>query len=180
MLAAIVLGMGLPTTAAYIMLATAVVPALVEMGVPLLTAHMFVFFYGCVAAITPPVALASYVAAAIAQADMNRVGWTAFRFGLVAYALPIAFFFGPALLAVGTPWAVGWSVLTGSGGVFLLSAALVGYFRGPLNGRLRAAVALAGCLCLADGLLTDLLGAALIALLLLYGRVRDLRLEPTP
>ncbi|MGI9537496.1 MAG: TRAP transporter permease, partial [Desulfocapsaceae bacterium] len=88
MFTAIILGMGLPTTAAYLILATVVAPSLVELGVPLLTAHMFVFFYGCVSTITPPVALASYVAAGIADADINKVGWTAFFYGITSYILP--------------------------------------------------------------------------------------------
>ncbi|MEP4291711.1 MAG: TRAP transporter fused permease subunit, partial [Rhizobiaceae bacterium] len=88
MMTAIILGMGLPTTAAYLVLATVVAPALAKMGVPLLTAHLFVFFYGCVSTITPPVALASYVAAGIANADINRVGWTAFGYGITCYILP--------------------------------------------------------------------------------------------
>jgi TRAP transporter 4TM/12TM fusion protein len=98
MLVAIVLGMGLPTTAAYLILATVVAPSLAELGVSPLTAHMFVFFYGCVSTITPPVALASYVAAGIANADISKVGWTAFAYGITCYLLPFMFFFGPALL----------------------------------------------------------------------------------
>ncbi|MCQ4735774.1 TRAP transporter large permease subunit, partial [Anaerotruncus colihominis] len=74
MLTSIVLGMGLPTTAAYLVLASVVVPALVNMSSPLIAAHMFVFIFGCISTITPPVALASYVAAGIANADLNRVG----------------------------------------------------------------------------------------------------------
>ena len=102
MLTAIVLGMGLPTTAAYLILATVVAPALAKFGVPLLTAHMFVFFYGCVSTITPPVALAAYVAGGIAGADINRVGWTAFAYGITCYLLPFVFFYGPPLLMDGT------------------------------------------------------------------------------
>ena len=79
-----------------------VAPALAKLGVPLLTAHMFVFFYGCVSTITPPVALASYVAAGIAKADINRVGWTAFFYGITCYLLPFMFFFGPELMLDGT------------------------------------------------------------------------------
>lgn len=101
MLTAIILGMGLPTTAAYLVLATVVAPALAKMGLPLLTAHLFVFFYGCVSTITPPVALASYVAAGIAKADINKVGWTAFAYGITCYILPFMFVFGPGLMLTG-------------------------------------------------------------------------------
>ena len=170
MVAAIILGMGLPTTAAYLILATVVAPALAEMGVPLLTAHMFVFFFGCVSTITPPVALASYVAAGVADADVNRVGWTAFRYGLVCYLLPFAFFFGPALLADGTFLDIGSTAVTGVLGVFLLAAAIVGYLRGDLTLVGRLWIALAGIGLLGQGLMTDLMGLAAAGLWLLYSR----------
>ena len=170
MVAAIILGMGLPTTAAYLILATVVAPALAEMGVPLLTAHMFVFFFGCVSTITPPVALASYVAAGVADADVNRVGWTAFRYGLVCYLLPFAFFFGPALLADGSVLEIGSTAVTGVPGVFLLAAAIVGYLRGNLSLVERLWITLAGVGLLDQGLTTDLMGLAAVGLWLLYGQ----------
>jgi len=168
MLAAIILGMGLPTTAAYLILATVVAPALADMGVPLLTAHMFVFFFGCVSTITPPVALASYVAAGVAGADINKVGWTAFRYGMVCYVLPFAFFYGPGLLAQGSVVEIALAVLSGVGGVFILATAIVGYFRGDLSVPIRIAVAIAGVLMLSQGIVSDLAGAAL-AIALVYG-----------
>ena len=170
MVAAIILGMGLPTTAAYLILATVVAPALAQMGVPLLTAHMFVFFFGCVSTITPPVALASYVAAGVADADVNRVGWTAFRYGLVCYLLPFAFFFGPALLADGTYLDIGFTAVTGVAGVFFLAAAIVGYLRGDLSAVERAWIALAGVGLLDQGLATDAMGLSAAGLWLLYSR----------
>ena len=170
MVAAIILGMGLPTTAAYLILATVVAPALAQMGVPLLTAHMFVFFFGCVSTITPPVALASYVAAGVADADVNRVGWTAFRYGLVCYLLPFAFFFGPALLADGTYLDIGFTAVTGVAGVFFLAAAIVGYLRGDLSAAERAWIALAGVGLLDQGLATDAMGLSAAGLWLLYSR----------
>ena len=170
MVAAIILGMGLPTTAAYLILATVVAPALAQMGVPLLTAHMFVFFFGCVSTITPPVALASYVAAGVADADVNRVGWTAFRYGLVCYLLPFAFFFGPALLADGTYLDIGFTAVSGVAGVFFLAAAIVGYLRGDLSAVERAWIALAGVGLLDQGLATDAMGLSAAGLWLLYSR----------
>ncbi|MFL2546820.1 MAG: TRAP transporter permease [Candidatus Rariloculaceae bacterium] len=163
MITAIILGMGLPTTAAYLILATVVAPALADMGVPLLTAHMFVFFFGCVSTITPPVALASYVAAGVARADINQVGWTAFRFGLVCYLLPFAFFYGPALLGQGSVFEIVTTCLSGVAGVFFLATSIVGYFRMPLDGVGRSVTAAAGILLLNQGLVTDMAGALLIA-----------------
>jgi len=162
MVTAIILGMGLPTTAAYLILATVVAPALADMGVPLLTAHMFVFFFGCVSTITPPVALASYVAAGVARADINEVGWTAFRYGLVCYLLPFAFFYGPALLSQGAAWEIATAFLTGVVGVFFLAAAIVGYFRSHLAPTGRLISATIGILLLSQGLMTDLIGLILI------------------
>ncbi|MDI6752960.1 MAG: TRAP transporter large permease subunit [Thermodesulfobacteriota bacterium] len=88
MFASLILGCGLPTTAAYVVLATMVVPALIKIGVPVLPAHLFVFYFGCISTITPPVALSAYAAGAIAGANPNRVGWTAFKFSLVAFIIP--------------------------------------------------------------------------------------------
>jgi len=133
MLTAIVLGMGLPTTAAYLILATVVAPALSKLGVSLLTAHMFVFFYGCVSTITPPVALASYVAAGIAGADINKVGWTAFFYGLTCYLLPFIFYYGPPLLMDGSVPVVMWAALTGLVGVFCIASFVIGYVSSALN-----------------------------------------------
>lgn len=164
MLTAIILGMGLPTTAAYLILATVVAPALAKMGVPLLTAHLFVFFYGCVSTITPPVALASYVAAGIAEADINKVGWTAFIFGITCYILPFMFFYGPGLLMDGPVLGIILAVVSGGIGVFGIAAAVVGYARGPLPALFRMVAAMAGVALLHQGLITDAVGLAALAI----------------
>ncbi|MBT5032195.1 MAG: TRAP transporter fused permease subunit, partial [Proteobacteria bacterium] len=162
---AIILGMGLPTTAAYLILATVITPALVTMGVPLLTAHMFVFFFGCISTITPPVALASYVAAGIAGADINKVGWTAFRFGLVCFILPFMFFYGPALLAQDTALNISLSTASGILGVFCMAAGIVGFLRTALNQSMRLLCLTAGILLIKQGLITDLVGLLMFAAL---------------
>jgi len=166
MVVAIVLGMGLPTTAAYLILATVIAPALADMGIPLLTAHLFVFFFGCVSTITPPVALASYVAASVAQANINLVGWTAFRYGFVCYLLPFAFSFGPGLLAQGSIASVCMAAASGACGVALLASAVVGYLRSPLTTVGRVLAALAGVAMLHQHLLSDAIGAVLAIVLL--------------
>jgi TRAP transporter 4TM/12TM fusion protein len=164
MVVAIILGMGLPTTAAYLILATVVAPALLKMGVPLLTAHMFVFFYGCVSTITPPVALASYVAASIADSSITKVSWTAFRYGLTSYVLPFMFFFGPALLMQGSLPEVLLAAASGLVSVFCFAAGIVGWLRRPLGFGLRSLLIAAGLLLLYQTVLTDLAGLALLAL----------------
>lgn len=166
MFTAIVLGMGLPTTAAYLILATVVAPSLAELGVPLLTAHMFVFFYGCVSTITPPVALASYVAAGIAGADINRVGWTAFGYGITAFVLPYMFFFGPALLLDGSSLEIALALVTGLFGVYLVASSVVGFYRRSLSRSARIALFIAGVLLMLQGISTDLMGGVLAIIVL--------------
>ncbi|MFH2115896.1 MAG: TRAP transporter permease [Spirochaetota bacterium] len=170
MIVAIILGMGLPTTAAYLILATVIAPALTEMGIPALTAHMFVFFYGCLSTITPPVALASYVAAGIAGAVVNKVGWTAFKYGIATYILPFMFVYGPALLMQGTVPEIIWTVAISLVGVYAMAAGVVGYLRNTLPVWARIALVLAGLSMISQGLVTDLVGvAAFIAIYLVTG-----------
>jgi TRAP transporter 4TM/12TM fusion protein len=123
----IILGMGLPTTGVYLLVAVLAAPPLVQLGVPPLAAHMFVFFYGCLSMITPPVAMAAYAAAHIAGASPMKVGLAACRLGWPAFALPFLFAWSPTLLLRGDPVDVGVSVVTAIGGVWLASAALAGY-----------------------------------------------------
>ncbi len=169
-LMAIVLGMGLPTTAAYLILATVVAPPLVEMGVPILTAHMFVFFFGCISTITPPVALASYVAAGIAGSNINRTSWTAFAYGITSYILPFMFFFGPALLLDGTVVEILLACVVGLISVYCIATAVVGYFLQPLGTIERIIMAVAGLLLLYQSLITNISGIGLlVAMVLLKG-----------
>lgn len=162
MIASIILGMGLPTTAAYLVLATVVAPALVKLGVPLLTAHMFVFFFGCISTITPPVALASYVASGIANANINKLSWTAFRFGLTSFVLPYMFFWGPALLLQGTWIEILYTVIIALVGVFSIASGIVGFLRIRLNMITRAILFIAGCLMMYQGILTDIIGVTIL------------------
>lgn len=170
MVTAIILGMGLPTTAAYLILATVVAPALADIGVPLLTAHMFIFFYGCVSTITPPVALASYVAAGIANADISKVGWTAFFYGITSYMLPFMFVYGPALLAEGAWNVIALAVISGLAGTYCIATCVVGYLKGVLPAWQRAIMAVAGIALLFQGIYTDVLGAGLLLFVIAMGR----------
>jgi TRAP-type uncharacterized transport system fused permease subunit len=129
MVGCIVMGMGLPTTSAYILAAVLMVPALVQLGANEVAAHLFVFYFACISMITPPVALAAYVAAGISGASPSTTGWTAARIGIAAYLVPFAFVLGPALVLQG-PWAeaiVG--TVTALVGVYALAGATIGYLR---------------------------------------------------
>ena len=129
MIGCIIMGMGLPTTAAYILAAILMVPALTELGVNELAAHMFVFYFACISMITPPVALASYAASAIAESPMGATGWTAFKIGFAGYLVPYAFVFGPALVLEGYWLDSVTQFATAALGVYALSAAVIGYLR---------------------------------------------------
>ncbi len=163
MITSIILGMGLPTTAAYLILATVVAPALVRMEVPVLTAHFFVFYYGCISTITPPVALASYVAAGIAKADINKVGWTAAAYATTSFVLPFAFCFGPGLLMQAGLVDNLAAVATGILGTFAIAVGVVGCLTGPLSPPLRAVAIAAGLCLLFQGWSTGAIGLALFA-----------------
>jgi TRAP-type uncharacterized transport system fused permease subunit len=164
MLTSIVLGMGLPTTAAYLVLASVVVPALVKMGTSLLAAHMFVFFFGCISTITPPVALASYVAAGIAKADLNKVGWTAFKYGLVSFILPFLFVYSPSLLLEGSGLTVISTTILSVIGIFAIAAGIVGYYKVDLKLWQRILLFLGGILLIDQGLITDIIGIAFMGI----------------
>jgi TRAP transporter 4TM/12TM fusion protein len=145
-LVSVVLGMSLPTTVVYVTLAVLIGPALTQLGVAPLAAHLFLFYFGMLSLITPPDCLATYTAAAIARADFWRTGWTGMRLGVVAYLVPFFFVFHPALLFQGPPAAVLAAALTAALGVVLLAIGCVGHFTRPLGWGRRAALILAGLL----------------------------------
>ncbi len=130
MVSSLIMGMGLPTTACYIVVAVTVVPAIVKMGVIPLAAHMFVFYFGIISAVTPPVALAAYAAAGIAHSDPFKTGWVAMRLCLSGFLIPFMFVLDPGLLLVGTPLMIIWTVIKAVLGVMCLSAGNVGYGSG--------------------------------------------------
>ena len=127
------LGLPLPTTVVYIMLAVLAAPALVQVGIPPLAAHLFLFYFGMISLITPPDCLPVYVAAAIAKADFWRTGWTGMRLAIAAYIVPFVFAFHPALILIGTAAEIILSVVTASIGVFFLGAACAGFLFRPLT-----------------------------------------------
>jgi TRAP-type uncharacterized transport system fused permease subunit len=124
----ILLGMSLPTTVVYVTLAVLVGPALTQMGVHPLAAHLFLFYFGMLSLITPPDCLATYAAAAIAQADFWKTGWAGMRLGIAAYVVPFVFVFHPALIGDGTWTDVAGATLTACAGVVLLAIACAGFF----------------------------------------------------
>jgi TRAP transporter 4TM/12TM fusion protein len=140
----IILGMGMPTTAVYILLATLIAPSIVETGVPKLAAHMFVLYFGMLSMITPPVALAAYAAANISKAGVMETGWAACRIGWVKFILPFMFVLSPTLLMIGTPVAIVYDAVTAFVGVYYVTAGIVGYFQRELGPLLRIVMFVAG------------------------------------
>lgn len=169
---AVLLGMGMPTTAAYAVAASVVAPGLVNLGIPLLTAHFFVFYFAVVSAITPPVALASYAAAGISGANPMETSVTSFKLGLSAFIVPFMFFYNDALLMQGEWHVIARALLTATVGVFLLSSAVQAWFLGSrVPWFMRLGLLIAALMMIEGGLLTDIAGIGLAAALYLLQRM---------
>ncbi|MDN3517800.1 TRAP transporter permease [Aquisalimonas lutea] len=156
----ILLGMGMPTTAAYAVAASVVAPGLQQMGIPPLVAHFFVFYFSVLSAITPPVALASYAAAGIAGTDPLRTSVTSFKVGLAAFIVPFLFFYSPALLMEGDAAAIVRVTATAALGVFLLAASVQGWVFGAAPLWLRGVTLGGALLMITGGWMTDIAGLA--------------------
>lgn len=164
MIASIILGMSLPAVAAYLVLAITVAPALVELGVEPLAAHMFVFYFGVLSALTPPVALAAFTAAGISGARPHATAFEGLRFALAGFVIPFAFVASPGLLLIGTWSEIVQAFVSCLLGIFALAAAVTGYMFARLNIALRLVLSAAAVVLLIPGLVTDLIGAALLGL----------------
>jgi len=147
-LVCIVLGMGLPTLGVYVLLAALVAPALVAVGIEPIAAHLYVLYFGMMSMITPPIAIAAFAAASIAGASAMQTGFAAMRFGRSAYVIPVLFVFSPTLLLIGDPFDVGLAIVTATVGVWLISAALAGYFTSKLTPVMRVLFIIFGLLAL--------------------------------
>ena len=167
MLTSVILGMGMPTSAAYVLLATLIVPALEELGVIKIAAHFFVFYFGIMANVTPPVAVAAYTAAGIAEGDSMKTGLVAWRLSLAGFLMPFMFCINPALLGQGSTVEIIMAILTALIGSYGLATAVQRYFKGSLSW-LKTLVVLAGSVCMMmPGTSTDLIGIVCISLV--YG-----------
>lgn len=164
--------MGLPTVAAYIIQAALLVPALVQLGIPLLAAHLFAFYYAIISAVTPPVALAAYAGAGVAGADVNKTALTAFKLALAAFIVPFMFAYGPALILIGEPIEIVIAACTAFVGIFALAASIEGWLVKRAN-LLERILLFAAALCLIKpGISTDTAGIALIVLAFILQKFR--------
>lgn len=163
MLVAIILGMGMPTTAAYAVAAAVVAPGLIRMGIEPLTAHFFIFYYAVMSAITPPVALAAYAGAAIAQSDPMRTSVESFKFGLAAFIVPFIFFNNAAMLMQGSVIDILHVFLTALLGIYLLASGVQGWLFGRIGWPLRIVVIFAALAMIKAGWMSDLVGLGVAA-----------------
>lgn len=169
MLCCIVLGMGVPTTANYCIMAATCAPILLQLGVEPIAAHFFVFYFGIVADLTPPVALAAYAGAAIAQANPMKTAFTATKLAIGAFIVPYVFALNPAMLFVDTnAWQVILICITSLIGIFAVSASLQGFFLHKMAWYERILSAVGGLLLIDPGLMTDVIGLGLIAVVLTF------------
>ena len=168
MLCCIVLGMGVPTTANYCIMAATCAPILIKMGVPDIAAHFFVFYFGIVADLTPPVALAAYAGAAIARANPMKTAFTATKLAIGAFIVPYVFALNPAMLFIDTTFVeVVLICLTSFAGIYAVSAALQGYFLHGMRWFERIVCVVGGLLLIYPGWQTDLIGVSLVGVVLL-------------
>jgi len=161
MLAALVLGTGLPTSATYIITSIMAAPALVLLGVPKLVAHMFVFYFGILADLTPPTAISTYATSSIAGADVWKTQWTAMALALSGFIIPFSFAYDPALMMLGAsaPHVV-LRTAAATLGIVMLGAGLIGYLRRPTRGWERTLLLVGALLLIFPGALSDVLGVA--------------------
>ncbi|MEH8044488.1 TRAP transporter permease [Gallibacterium anatis] len=181
MLASIVLGMGLPSIPAYIITATMAAPALADFNIPLLVSHMFVFYFGIFANITPPVALASFAGAGIAGGDPMRTGWQSLKLALAGFIIPFIFVYNPNMLMIDINNAVITAnsfplpavteiisvCVTSILGVIGLSAAIEGYFKHSINNIFRIILAVGSVLLISPEFISDIIGITILAIMLI-------------
>ena len=173
MLCCIVLGMGVPTTANYCIMASTCAPILVQLGFPDVAAHFFVFYFGIVADITPPVALAAYAGAAIAKSNPMKTGVTATKLAIAAFIVPYIFAFNPVMLFENVDgwWHVAQISITAIMGLFGIAAALNGYLYRHIPWILRLVLVAGGLCMMIPGTLTDLAGLVLVAAVIAYQKI---------
>ena len=172
MVVCVILGMGLPTTAAYVLAASVAGPALIKLGVVPIAAHLFIFYFAIISAITPPVCAAVYAAAAIARSNWWMTGWLAVRMGLAGFVAPFLFVYRPGLLLVGSPIDIIWSSMVAAAATIALAGAAMGYFGDRCRWYESLMLFGASVFLIMPGLATDLIGLALMSVIFIYQKKR--------
>ena len=179
MMASIILGMGMPTTPAYIMQAALLVPAIVKLGVEPIAAHMFAFYFSCLSAVTPPVALAVYAAVTISGGSLWMAGLHAVKFAAAGFVVPYFFIFNPSLLFIGSWDEILRAIVTGSIGVIALAASLEGYFLRRATWYERVPLFIGALLLIDPNMITDAIGVGILVVALLSQKFRPVA-QPRP
>ncbi|WP_366655272.1 TRAP transporter permease [Fodinicurvata sp. EGI_FJ10296] len=180
MVTCIILGMGMPTSAAYILIASLGASALIDLGASQISAHMFILYFAVMSAITPPVALAAYAAAAIAGSGAQRTAVTACKLAIVAFIVPYMFVFHEELLFIGSAGGVAWAVMTAAIGACLIAAATFGCLIRPMSAAERLAAFVAAGALLYPGLATDMIGLTVGGGVVAWQYWRSSREAPSP
>jgi TRAP transporter 4TM/12TM fusion protein len=167
MLASLLFGMGLPTVVCYVLLAATVAPSLVDLGLSPMAAHLFIFYFGMMCMVTPPVSFASYAGAAIARAEPMKTGWTAWTFALAGFFLPYMFVYNPALMMEGSTPRITLAVVTSLIGIICLGGGIIGYFRVPTRIHERVLLFGAALFLIKPGWFTDVIGLLCAAAVIL-------------
>ncbi|MDW7674574.1 MAG: TRAP transporter permease [Bacillota bacterium] len=167
MIASIILGMGMPTVSAYVILATVAVGALVKMDVPVIAAHFFVFYFGIFSGITPPVAITSYITAGIAGGDPLKTAWTSLRIGLAGFILPFMMIYNPSLILEGSTIAIIFSTVTAAIGLVSFASFIQGYLITVTSAWQRLALLLSAGSLVNQGLTTDIIGFSLLGIVII-------------
>jgi len=163
MITSLILGMGVPTTANYVITSTIAAPALIQLGVPLMAAHMFVFYFGIIADVTPPVALAAFAGAGISGGNPMMTGVAASKLAVAAFVIPYIFVLSPAILMINTtPVELIWALITALIGMVGLSTAMIGYFLAKANPFVRLMAFFGGLMMIDPGISTDIIGFVIL------------------
>lgn len=174
MICCIILGMGVPTTANYCIMASTCAPILIQLGFPVVAAHFFVFYFGIVADITPPVALAAYAGSAIAKSNPMKTGINATKLAIAAFIVPYIFAFNPAMILEGNVgvFEIIQIALSSLIGLFAIAAALNGHLKRKINIVLRILLVAAGLYMMIPGTLTDVIGLVVLGFVIIYQNIR--------
>ena len=172
MFACLILGMGLPTVPAYIVVSALAVPTLINLGLLPMQAHMFALYFAVLAAITPPVAMASFAAASIAHATINETSFAAFKLALPGFIIPFSFALNPALLSIGEPSVVIWAIFSASLGIISLASSLIGYLLGYLNVIQRIMLTIGGVFLIIQDTQSDIFGIAILSAMCLWQLIK--------
>ena len=174
MITSLVLGMGVPTTANYVITSTIAAPALVQMHVPVLAAHMFAFYFGIIADVTPPVALAAYAGAGIAGSNPMKTGVVAAKLSIAAFIIPYIFVLSPELLMInGTAFSITTAAITAIIGMWGLSVAMIGYCIRNTNTIQRILFFVGGILLIDPGFTTDIVGIVILVAMFMWQKMQN-------